>query len=476
MEAGRKDMNELTGVEEAPTKVQEQLLPLPGSVQAGVLGEGEGLGDQDEIVGDRGERNNGSRGDLSAKGGDRSRHASGCSSIGEKQNGGLTAEMVFQLEMKRIEIEEEERRERLELEKRRFAMEEEERQRRLVIEEEERQRKLVLEERKLELEREALERREARESRRVERESDLEMERVRRGLSQPRDRPGDVERMMAHSLKLIPDFDESRVNEWFVWFELKAREFSWDRARWVSLVANKLTGKAMEAYSQMSADEVGSYEEFKADILRVYELRPEAYRLQFRGGKKRASESYKECAQYLARTFRKWTASENVQTLGDLEELMIMEQFIDAADKELAPKLREKRFKTVKEAAVWADDYVLAYRSAPTAGFKYRGDGGPRGPGSGGSAPHGPSGAPRRSSYGGYANRQGAGTPRAPTPSSSAKTGAAGRAASSTPRYDNRPTCYNCQGKGHFRSNCPKLSTITAPHSPQEASGLTCVA
>ena len=45
-----------------------------------------------------------------------------------------------------------------------------------------------------------------------------------------------------------------------------------------------------------------------------------------------------------------------------------MEQFLNAADKELVPLLREKRFKTLKEAATWADDHVLAHRPEPRAG------------------------------------------------------------------------------------------------------------
>ena len=41
--------------------------------------------------------------------------------------------------------------------------------------------------------------------------------------------------------------------------------------------------------------------------------------------------------------------SEGVDTLRDLEELMVMEQFINAADKELVPLLRENRFNMLKE-------------------------------------------------------------------------------------------------------------------------------
>ncbi|MPC96675.1 hypothetical protein E2C01_091947 [Portunus trituberculatus] len=67
-----------------------------------------------------------------------------------------------------------------------------------------------------------------------------------------------------------------------------------------------------------------------------------------------------------------------------------MEQFIDIADKELVPLLREKRFRTLKEAATWADDYVLAHRPGQQPGSWNRKEGGPRGgPGSGGSSSSG---------------------------------------------------------------------------------------
>ena len=53
------------------------------------------------------------------------------------------------------------------------------------------------------------------------------------------------------------------------------------------MVANVLKGKAFEAYDRMSVEDLEDYEEFKSIILRVYELRSEAYRLQFRGARKK---------------------------------------------------------------------------------------------------------------------------------------------------------------------------------------------
>ena len=203
------------------------------------------------------------------------------------------------------------------------------------------------------------------------------------------------------------------------------------------------------------------FEDFKADILRAYNLRPEAYRLKFRGGKKRPGYSYLECARHLKQAFKIWTVSEGVDTLHDLEELMMMEQFINVADKELVPLLREKRFKTLKEA----DDHVLAHRPEPRAvvGFK---EGGPRVPGGGGSANSGPSRSPPRS-YG-FGNKSGFEKSQSPSSPSVSKDGSGGKMTFSTPKYDNQPTCYACHAKEHFRSQCPKLVTASISKTPQK--------
>ena len=276
-----------------------------------------------------------------------------------------------------------------------------------------------------------------------------------------------VERTLVQSLQLVPEFDEDKVAEWFVRFERKAKEFAWSRERWVGLVANKLKGKALEVYDKMSADDLDDYNEFKADILRAYELRPEAYRLQFRGKRKRASDSYLECARSLEQVFERWIASEGVDSLEALKELLVMEQFIDIADKELVPLLREKRFRTLKEAATWADDYVLAHRPVQQPGSWSRKEGGPKGgPGSGGSSSSGSPGHFKR--YSRFGSKMGLGKPQAPTPPSSAKDGTAGKAAPKTPKYDYQPMCYHCRGKGHFKFNCPKLVTAETPKSSQK--------
>ena len=76
-----------------------------------------------------------------------------------------------------------------------------------------------------------------------------------------------------------------------------------------------------------------------------------------------------KCARYLEECLVKWVACEQATNYDDLKGLIVMKQSINVADEELLPVLKEKRFKSLKEAATWADDdYVLAHRPVPTSG------------------------------------------------------------------------------------------------------------
>ena len=123
----------------------------------------------------------------------------------------------------------------------------------LQVETEREERRQEFELRKLQIEREERRGEKEAEERREALRLKLEEEKVRRETPSSQEEDGSgVERTMVRSLQLIPEFDEERVSDWFSRFEKKAYEFSWPENRWVSLVANKLKGKALEAYDKMS--------------------------------------------------------------------------------------------------------------------------------------------------------------------------------------------------------------------------------
>ncbi len=67
-----------------------------------------------------------------------------------------------------------------------------------------------------------------------------------------------------------------------------------------------------------------------------------------------------ECGRYLDGTFEKCITSKQV-TYCEIKDLMVMEQSVNVAEKELVPLVQEKRFKTL----MWADGYVFAHLPVP---------------------------------------------------------------------------------------------------------------
>lgn len=88
--------------------------------------------------------------------------------------------------------------------------------------------------------------------------------------------------------------------------------------------------------------------------------------------------------------------SEKGTTYRELKELMVLDQFISVAKKELVHLLSEIRLNCLKEAATWADNPVLAH-----CGAGYQGSAGSSMKGgvrwSGNSSGSGPSSQPRYS-------------------------------------------------------------------------------
>ena len=75
------------------------------------------------------------------------------------------------------------------------------------------------------------------------------------------------------------------------------------------LLQSVLIGKAHEVYSALSVEQSSNYSLVKSEILRAYELIPEAYYQKFQETKCPEGQTYMEFARQKEALFNKWCAS-----------------------------------------------------------------------------------------------------------------------------------------------------------------------
>ena len=73
---------------------------------------------------------------------------------------------------------------------------------------------------------------------------------------------------------MVPDFDESDVDRYFLHFEQVADSMEWPREKWPHLLQSKLKGRACDAYASLSLADARRYDIVKTAILQVYSLVP----------------------------------------------------------------------------------------------------------------------------------------------------------------------------------------------------------
>lgn len=177
-----------------------------------------------------------------------------------------------------------------------------------------------------------------------------EIEEIRRREKEP---PARVKLPKPTLQKLSPSDD---VEHYVATFERIATQQAWPEEVWAVQLAGLLTGKALAAYASLGAGEALDYKKVKAAIFRRYEISEETHRQRFRQDRRKETESYREWADRLKDHFVRWTKGQDIP----LEELVLLEQFLQGAPEDLRVWLRERKPKTLREVAELADDYVIA--------------------------------------------------------------------------------------------------------------------
>ena len=257
---------------------------------------------------------------------------------------------------------------------------------------------------------------------------DLERERVvlERVHAQGRRRDG-VDFDVTKHVRLVPDFDDTDVDRYFLHFEQVALNMDWPRNKWASLLQTKLKGKACDAYAALSVEEARNYDTVKNVVMQAYSLVPEAYRQKFRNMRKHESQSYREFAKSKQMTFDRWLQSIEATSLEKVKEAILIEEFKRSVPADLRAYLEEKKCSTLTDAATKADEYFL------TRVNRYVNAG-------------------RSSSFRNQMN-----TPNTDSKPSQGGDGSDANNQTTTGNQTSQLVCYYCKQAGHVRSECPKL-------------------
>ncbi|XP_047231927.1 zinc finger and SCAN domain-containing protein 12-like [Girardinichthys multiradiatus] len=135
----------------------------------------------------------------------------------------------------------------------------------------------------------------------------------------------------------------------------------WPRTYWAFHLIPLLTGKARSAFVHMDVDLSMIYDQVKLAILQKYEINSETYRQRFRSLQVEPEETPKELYIRLKELYSKWVQP-NGKTLEQINEIIILEQYLRMLSSELQVWIKEHNPKTAKKAAELADVFVAARR------------------------------------------------------------------------------------------------------------------
>ena len=158
----------------------------------------------------------------------------------------------------------------------------------------------------------------------------------------------------------IPVFEEGKedIETWLKRFERVASLCEWKAETWAIRISTQLTGKAAAVFSSLDEESVKDYAALKAALLARYKLTAETYRRRFRNGSRKDFETFCQFATRMEEDLTKW---HDLSGLGDLRQLVLLEQFFQSLDADTAAFVKERKPQTVKEAAESAQVYLEAH-------------------------------------------------------------------------------------------------------------------
>uniref|UniRef100_A0A8C5LYN2 Uncharacterized protein n=1 Tax=Leptobrachium leishanense TaxID=445787 RepID=A0A8C5LYN2_9ANUR len=196
------------------------------------------------------------------------------------------------------------------------------------------------------------------EERRREREHELRLAEVR----SQRDHSLRVERSPGRKVpfQAFKDFRETdeEIESYLQDFERLCQVHEVHPTDWVRILACKLTGRAAEAYRTVPDEEATNYGHVKQALLSRFAVTPEASRAKFRSSRRPSGATHVEWAHRLQRDLRTWFLGSKAETVPEITQLLLLEQFFEHTPAAIREWVRDKKPQTVQQAAIWADEYA----------------------------------------------------------------------------------------------------------------------
>ena len=150
---------------------------------------------------------------------------------------------------------------------------------------------------------------------------------------------------------------EGEIDGYLQDFERLCQLHNIDPEDQVQILAGKLSGRAADAYRAVPNADIRDYQKVKQAILTRYAITSEAYRLQFRDLKKQDQDSHTEFAHRLHRAATGWLDATQATSREDVLQLLLLEQFFRRLPQEMQLWIRDRKPRTLPEAAKLADEH-----------------------------------------------------------------------------------------------------------------------
>ena len=103
------------------------------------------------------------------------------------------------------------------------------------------------------------------------------------------------------------------IENYLLRFERMARTWAWPEQEWACRLVPLLTGKALEAYTEMDKERSNENDLLKEAILDKFDISPETYRQRFRSNTTPSGETPTETYNRLKGLYRRWISARAAQ-------------------------------------------------------------------------------------------------------------------------------------------------------------------